>query len=372
MIAVANKIPTSSDFLHGLSGALWPLHLKPKPQELLSSWIIRFSHAHCYKAETICTILFGYRSPIWNRDIDKLAPEYVLNKMMEVTGASEEQAYSTVLSSYQNYLTTSFNSQGNTKWIIPLGVYHRTRSRPSLMYCPECLKGDVSPYYRKLWRVAWVTVCTKHKIRLLNTCSSCSAFVIPHRADIRIKNSIPNEMTLIHCFNCGKSLGEGKIIRANVRLTKLQRKMEIAIERGYLKWMNNICLYSFLFFDGVREMTLVVMRQMRVSPEIKKEIEFVDLDHRYKIMIKVSKILVGWPTAFRVYVKKLNLSYSYLKNYDLNCLPYWYESEIKQMTKKYSEISEVEAFSIKEHVTKVIGVFSPTYARKLSGRDFSS
>jgi len=371
VIAVANKIVNSSDFLCGLSGTLWPLHLKPKPQELLSSWIIRFSHAHCYKSETICTILFGYRSPVWNRDVDKLAPEYVLNKMIEVTGATVEQAYNTVLLSYQNYLTINFNSQGNTRWILPLGIVHRSRSRPSLMYCPQCFAEDSIPYYRKLWRVAWVTVCSKHKIRLLDTCSSCGAIVMPHRADMRIKNSIPNENTLIHCFNCGISLAKGKNIKASSNLTRWQRKMERAAYLGYLKWQENPSLYSFLFFDGVRELSLVLMRQMKGAPSVKREIEFVDLDYRYKVMTDIAQILARWPVAFRAYVKKQKLSYSYLKNYDLDCLPYWYECEIKTMTKKYSNISDIEAQAIRDYVIKKTGIFSETYARTFSGRDLS-
>src|SRR5687767_8033265 len=57
-------------FESGLSGALWPLRLKPYDDELLSSWLVRLSRV--YGTETS---RFGVSltrdSSFWSRDIDK-------------------------------------------------------------------------------------------------------------------------------------------------------------------------------------------------------------------------------------------------------------------------------------------------------------
>jgi len=64
---------------------LWPIHLQPQKGELLSSWIVRLAHANGYKVETFCTLVFGYRSTIWNRDIDVLSPR-LLKVLETITG----------------------------------------------------------------------------------------------------------------------------------------------------------------------------------------------------------------------------------------------------------------------------------------------
>lgn len=282
-VKMPNENQTPSKFLLGLTGDLWPLHIKPKPGELFSSWLIRFAHIHGYKAETICTLLFGYRSSIWNRDIDKLCPASVLNKMIAVTGSEYFQAYATFLSSYEGFLTLDFNRDGNTKWIIPLGIHHRNRTRPGLMYCPRCFEEDSTPFYRKLWRIAWATVCTKHHMRLLDICSHCGAYIMPHRADHFIKNSIPMEFTLVKCCSCGYPLFNAPQLVADDDVVRLQEVFESALRDGYVAWGDNTNLYSFLLFEGVRALMLHIMRTKFPKESynsLKREIEFIDLEKR--------------------------------------------------------------------------------------------
>ena len=84
-----------------LSGNVWPIHLKPLEDELLSSWIIRLAHANGLKVMTLCTMLFGYRRPVWNRDIDRLAPEAVLNKISQITGTPLDRVCATTLKDFE-------------------------------------------------------------------------------------------------------------------------------------------------------------------------------------------------------------------------------------------------------------------------------
>ncbi len=65
----------------GLSGSLLPVHLKPLPDELLSSWLVRIAHGHGMKLQTFCAVIFGREKSIWNRDIDKLAPEWLVMRL---------------------------------------------------------------------------------------------------------------------------------------------------------------------------------------------------------------------------------------------------------------------------------------------------
>lgn len=98
--------------------ALWPIHLKPKPDELLSSWIVRLARAHGMKVQTYCQAVFGREQAIWNRDIDKSAPEALLHRMCELTGATEEQAYQITLCSFEGVVYEHHNPCAHTKWLL--------------------------------------------------------------------------------------------------------------------------------------------------------------------------------------------------------------------------------------------------------------
>lgn len=141
------SIPSS--VIDELGTQLWPIHLKPRQGELLSSWMIRLAHGHGYKTEKMCRMLFGRQHAIWCRDIDRLAPEWVISKMSLVTGASLDRTVQSTLSEYSGIVAEEINSNGNRSWIVPSHIYHRQRTRPGLMYCPICLKRDDDvPFFR--------------------------------------------------------------------------------------------------------------------------------------------------------------------------------------------------------------------------------
>lgn len=53
---------------------LWPVHLKPRPDEVTSSWIVRLAIGHGYTPNLFCRGVWGKKN-IWNRDIDKFPIE---------------------------------------------------------------------------------------------------------------------------------------------------------------------------------------------------------------------------------------------------------------------------------------------------------
>ena len=67
----------------GLSGSLWPMHPRPLPDELLSSWMVRIARAHGSKP-----ILFWKRQvPFLNfRTVDRLPGEALLRLISAGTG----------------------------------------------------------------------------------------------------------------------------------------------------------------------------------------------------------------------------------------------------------------------------------------------
>ena len=71
---------------------LWPCHPKPLPDELLTCWLVRVAHAHQLKVQTFCDQVFGKERQIWNRDCDRLAPRWLVNRLSIQTGTPLSEA----------------------------------------------------------------------------------------------------------------------------------------------------------------------------------------------------------------------------------------------------------------------------------------
>ena len=177
------------------------------PDELLSSWLVRLAHGHGLKVQTFCNLIFGNRHQVWNRDIDRLAPEWLLDELSCRTGTPLEIAHATTLRAYEGRLYPRFKASGSLQWIQTLKMYHRKFEGFGLQYCPMCLRDGPVTYYRKSWRVAYNTVCVQHRCMLCDRCPNCGAGVAFHRGDMG-RTKIGSVETLVGCHQCGADLSE--------------------------------------------------------------------------------------------------------------------------------------------------------------------
>lgn len=113
--------------MRGFTSALWPIRYKPLPDELLSCWLVRLAHGHGLKVQTFCNLIFGNQRQVWNRDIDRLAPTWLVDELILRTGISPELAWGTTLRAYEGVLYPKFRLAGTLQWILTLKLYHRTR-----------------------------------------------------------------------------------------------------------------------------------------------------------------------------------------------------------------------------------------------------
>ncbi|CAG4884761.1 conserved protein of unknown function [Georgfuchsia toluolica] len=104
----------------GLTRPLWPVHLKPLPDELLSSWLVRLAHAHGLKAQSFCRLLFGSQRQLWNRDIDRLAPSWLIDTLCENTATPLDVGRNCTLRAYEGVLYRDYRESFITQWILPL------------------------------------------------------------------------------------------------------------------------------------------------------------------------------------------------------------------------------------------------------------
>ena len=166
------------------TGDLWPAHPHSYKGECLSSWLIRCAHANGMKAQSFCVRTFGHKRQIWNRDIDRLGPDWLITTMIKKTGASRKEANRTILKFYEKRLFPILHPSGQLRWVMPLRQYHRTHTWHSMQYCPQCLAEDKEAYYRLAWRLALYTFCPKHQIMIHDRCHSCGSPVEFHRIEL--------------------------------------------------------------------------------------------------------------------------------------------------------------------------------------------
>lgn len=163
---------------------LWPVRYKPLADELLSSWLIRLSHGMGLKVQTFCNLEFGNQRQVWNRDIDRFGPSWLIERLSQRTGTPLEVAHRASLRAYDGILYRRFKSNGVLPWVLRLKMYHRTWLGHGLMFCPGCLAEDKEPYFRRRWRLALNTVCPRHRCMLLDCCPACQAGVGFTRTDL--------------------------------------------------------------------------------------------------------------------------------------------------------------------------------------------
>lgn len=216
--------------------SILPIIIQPKEDELFSSWLFRLATGNLTKAHTFCRFhLPGHN--IWNRDIDKLAPDVMIKRLSLLTEIPVETIFNLTLRSYEQQIFKKCNPNGHSRWLLTLGIFHRSWTGRGLQFCPKCLDNDKNPYFRKSWRLGLSVVCTKCQTALHDCCPKCNAPISFFRTDVGHKTSIaPNPITA--CFDCGFDLRKSPKYPPAIGSTSFQLKLNKVISTG--QWKNQI------------------------------------------------------------------------------------------------------------------------------------
>lgn len=235
-----------------LSGTLWPAHPRPLSGEILSSWFIRCAHANGMKAQTFAVRNFGHKRQLWNRDIDRLAPDWLLQTMSERTSTSLVAIEKMTALLFKGRLFNNKCMGGQLRWWLPLSMYHRTYTNFGVQYCPQCLAEDVIPYFRLGWRLAFYTFCPTHQILLHDRCCHCQQPVAFHRVELG-KSNLLSADSLAHCWQCNSLLSDAP----KVAVEKWRR-------RPFEHWEALLCVIDRQFRDSgpINRARLILLHQM--------------------------------------------------------------------------------------------------------------
>lgn len=332
-----------------ISEGLWPARMKPKEDELLSSWLVRLAMAHGLKLHTFCVLAWPGKS-IWNRDLDKSADSELLDMLVSRTGYTRRTIDATTLADYEGKLYEKHNPFGNTLWVMPLGIYHRTRTQFGLQFCPDCFHDDKEPYCRRKWRLAFVTVCEKHYKTLVDRCSYCGQAINFYRDEMGVRHKVaPSTMTGCHkCGNDLRCINASSIPRALVNLVNFQKSLLLSLQEGWRSVPGRGYVCSNLYFTALHQVMrlLATGRQSKVLrdlccresgiesfapafPKKSRHIERLSISERQILLHLSYWLLDEWPYRFVRICRDNNIWSSTLLR-DLERAPFWYWSIVHE------------------------------------------
>lgn len=323
---------------------IWPCRYRPKPDELLSSWIVRLSAGLVVRLQTFTTKHLAMHSGFWTGDVDRKARHDLLKTLAENTNISYENALNTTLSSYQGKLWNEF-SERHLAWITGIGRYGRWRNGFGQQYCRLCLINDQEPYFRKKWRLAFHVTCLEHRIYLRDCCNGCSSPIEFHTGDFGVK-LLPEKCRITICRHCHSDLrneGLHEDIEAPDEILKIQGWMNDCLVNSYGS-IDGLNTYpSILIFSGLRRLISIQTsstRTNRISADLKRSYGQLELTENYPnhahfeslrigdrtwALLGLLKLLENWPNEFVSRFRNNRISSSYLIPYR-NGLPYWLSS----------------------------------------------
>lgn len=329
---------------------LWPCHPHPLEDELLSCWLIRVAHAHQLKVQTFCEYVFGRDRQIWNRDIDRYAPRWIINRLSIQTGTPLLDAHATTLSKYRLILYRKRRDAGVLHWIMPLQMWHRKRLGFGIQFCPGCLMEDSVPYFRTRWRVALYTYCTKHNLMLHDRCPSCGNGIEFHRNELG-KYELYDLRPLSYCSICEFDLRNAEQVTpefyessSQALMMRVLRQFEsledVNFNEDFFCVLHQLCK---LILTNVNRTKLqeYVLRQMGISGEVvnineTRYLEMLELSSRHKLVQLGLWLMVDPEIRIVNSWKAKAVRYNMLKK-DLAKMPTWYR-EILSHCEDWREI----------------------------------
>ncbi|MGY3809678.1 TniQ family protein [Aeromonas veronii] len=322
-----------------------PLHPQPIAGEILSSWMVRIAFANRYPLHTFYNKLLGYHGAIWNQDIDRHPDDSLLHILSKYTGQSMPVLKSMTLESYTGSLFEHIPSVGNSPWITPLGLFHRTRKRPGMQFCPECLMGNKLPFYRRCWRLSIYAICDLHNCVLADSCPSCCEPIAYHRHGIGRDKIIPETDALFYCHNCWFDLRNSPKISINWFDNNSMQELLFTIgrfEQGYWNCGKLTPPCSILFFKGLKALMTAIRGRngsrlrkilydicgveiVAADGSLHTEWEGLSSINRAKLLLVTFWVLGDWPNRFVELCREAKFTRSRLAE-RVDELPFWISS----------------------------------------------
>lgn len=323
-----------------LEKRILPCTFHPGEDELLSSWLVRLAQAHRMKVESFCQYLWP-QVVVWKRDVDKLALPLMLDTLEARTLTTPHRVFQTTLVSIIERLTgTSLITaqQGPASWVMPVGIFHRTRQGNGLAYCPGCLRRDgTAPYYRVSWRLAFHVACPTCGVYLREDCPACGASINFFRLDVGHKNVA--DQPLSTCYKCAFDLSQAPTkpvssqelyrYQSLYRISREGWNQAVPYPHQYFRVLRQLVrILSCPFGEALRLQAGMRLRlgQLAEWPPGGGAFEQMPIARRTYLLEQATWLLEDWPARF-IGVMHDNQIKSYTIRRDMaEEMPFWFST----------------------------------------------
>jgi len=338
------------------------------PEESLTSWLARTARANAIGPHELLTLAAGRRHNLLGQDLDCHVPSYVVEGLSQLTMVSPETIRDHTIEVWAQRLVP-FEGKGRARrWILPQLEKNRAPTRPWMQFCVECLRSDPVPYFRKIWRMAFLTMCLSHRRKLSEACERCGkplGFLSP-QSYRRAFDHIPS---LAICVHCGFDFRESGMQPAadDKRVWKFERSLGRALVRGYgpttggPRYVQQILEPMFILSsrvrssDGLRRLLVSCLGTNAAAKSIlqmspRTSFERWPIDVRHEAMRWLSVVFQNWPSSFVEKCEALKIrSYSIWGDYDF--VPYWFADIVdRHLHRPWYASSEEEVLSVRRAI----------------------
>ncbi|MCG5514757.1 MULTISPECIES: TniQ family protein [unclassified Ectothiorhodospira] len=279
-------------------GDTWPYCVPLQEDELLSSFLIRNARAHGTTPYCFMSYYWPGRH-FWDRDTDRAADADWLKELGVLAGVPAERLEASTLLPFRRVLGSTLRS-GDTPLLLAVSLFHRTRRRHGLQFCPACF-AEGRQWFRRIWRLGFVFVCPEHQITLLDACPACGAPVVPHRS---------LSLDQGRCHQCGAFLAGG--IARQQPITGVLEWQKILLDTlmgvsdtGPFERLETFTSVRALLSVLTARCVLTAIRDaFHLSPATltaeRLQFEHVRTADRAVLMETLAAWLSDWPSSFRI------------------------------------------------------------------------
>ena len=255
-----------------LDKELLPIHLKPKKDELLSSWLTRLSLSHGLKPSVFALRIFPGTS-IWRKqaDIDRADCTKIFEILSFKTNTSIERMHATTLKEYQGRLFEPSLQDKRVRWLLPRYAIRRPiRESFGLQYCPLCLSETDHPYFKRQWRLAFVTCCIKHKIALYDRCYNCGKAINFYLNASGNDYKVPRTLTI--CYKCKSDLKNTPTSSRTPQISdcviEFQKHLIESASHDWVQLFPNEYVHSLMYFEGLRHLVFPLVGRSELNKDV--------------------------------------------------------------------------------------------------------
>lgn len=327
--------------------------VEPLADEIFSSWIERTALEYLAAPHTFARIVFDSRA-VWNRDIDKSGTVDMAHALARPMAIDMAKAEATLLRGFEGKLVEHHNPNGNSRWLMPLGVWHRRRRLGGLQFCPLCLAEDNIPFFRKRWRLSFMTTCDIHGCALACRCPDCGC-------PVQYNVLPPTARTLRHCPFCGTDLADSPCrFSTPVAVVALQGML---LDAAYTGWGTHGAFgtrHALLIFPVMARILSLLLSRRKVARRFIKiatmsagvsDIDWIEgqdfdrllVDERNAVLAVANTLFDDWPARFNEICRSSSAGVSALLQEGAT-LPFWYEDHVRTHFDRQPYIETVQEF----------------------------